>query len=202
MYHKYCTSGDLSKITVLSTLYNFQVLYMPSLAVCCLLLAVFVSRTHFHSTLTMMPPSIVFGFTKIDGVHQKAQLDRPPNVLGPKHDDTFPMTPWSTLDPFPQRTFSYYVDYEPHKIMPPRNPNKTSRKTRESRLFPGYLERGPLFAKNDLWFEKHDERFHGCFYKLTPSEFAELNKRRIQNGRHRRFREIRNRWLHLRQQSI
>jgi hypothetical protein len=57
--------------------------------------------------------------------------------------------------------------------------------TRNSAEFPGYLEKGPFFFRNDLWFETTSAFGIPCFYKLFDEEFDELVRRTESNKQHR-----------------
>jgi hypothetical protein len=122
------------------------------------------------------------------------RLDPPKTFAGPRQDDVFPMSLSSILDPDPNQ--HGYVSWK-HLIAPPGGNRLEVRETRESKLFPGYLERGPEFLWNDLYFKKRFPRHTGWHHNLKESEFAELNKRRNQNERHRQLRYLRNYWLHV-----
>lgn len=128
------------------------------------------------------------------GEQRASRLDAPPTYKGPREDEVFPTCVSAIIDyesrPRGRECWKAYI-----------KPQIAT--TRESQLFPGYLERAPRFEWNSLWYirdywHRHIEPtadFDGLYNNLTPSQFTKLNNRRIWNERHRQLRDLRNNWV-------
>jgi hypothetical protein len=113
-------------------------------------------------------------------------------------DEHLPTTPWHVLHTLPEGATEFLDDPQ---ISRPIDYYTSIEElgTRNSLNFPGYLERGPYFRSDDLWFEAVNRHGINCFYKLFNDEIRELVRRTNINNNYRArrgmFRALKSHWV-------